>query len=156
MINVTEDNLNNLHDSARLQQFVDFYNGLSANNIASVSRIYHPDVVFIDPVHQIKGGDALERYFAHAYARLSSCQFVPLQQLAQTDLGFISWRMRLSHPAINQGHLVELDGCTELRWHQDGRIIYHRDYYDLTEMVYRHIPLLGWLTAKVKQKMAQE
>ncbi len=143
-------------NSARLQQFVAFYNGLSANNLADLSDIYHPDVQFIDPVHEIHGVAALEQYFAHAYARLSSCHFLPLQQAEQGKQGFISWTMTLCHPAIGGGKAIEVEGCTALCWHADGRIIYHRDYYDLTDMVYQHIPLLGWLTTKVKQKMAQD
>lgn len=142
--------------SAALPQFVEFYNALSANNLKSLAAIYHPDVQFIDPVHEIHGLASLEQYFAHAYARLSSCHFVPLQQAVQGNQGFLSWTMTLSHPAIAAGKNIEVQGCTALQWHSDGRIIYHRDYYDLTDMVYRHIPLLGWLTTKVKQKMAQD
>lgn len=156
MTKFAEHNQQNAQSSLRLQQFVDFYNGLSANNLADLSRLYHQDVVFVDPVHQLKGLPALGRYFEHAYQRLNSCHFTPVQQAATELQGFVSWRMRLSHPAINKGEQVEVEGCSELRWHQDGRIIYHRDYYDLTDMVYRHIPLLGWLTVKVKQKMAQD
>ncbi|WP_333796458.1 nuclear transport factor 2 family protein [Rheinheimera sp.] len=156
MTKFAEHNQQNAQSSLRLQQFVDFYNGLSANNLTDLSRLYHQDVVFVDPVHQLKGLPALGRYFEHAYQRLNSCHFTPVQQAATELQGFVSWRMRLSHPAINKGEQVEVEGCSELRWHQDGRIIYHRDYYDLTDMVYRHIPLLGWLTAKVKQKMAQD
>ncbi|HBN88343.1 MAG TPA: nuclear transport factor 2 family protein, partial [Rheinheimera sp.] len=37
---------------------------------------------------------------------------------------------------------------------QNELITYHRDYYDLTEMVYQHLPIIGWLTAKVKQRMS--
>jgi limonene-1,2-epoxide hydrolase len=145
-----------MQSSAALQQFVDFYNGLSANNLTSLATLYHPDVQFIDPVHEIHGIAALEQYFAHAYARLNSCHFAPVQQAAQGHQGFLSWTMTLSHPAIAAGKEIKVQGCTALHWHTDVRIIYHRDYYDLTDMVYRHIPLLGWLTAKVKQKMAQD
>ncbi|WP_296299452.1 nuclear transport factor 2 family protein [Rheinheimera sp.] len=156
MIDFAEHNSQSTQNSLRLQQFVDFYNALSASNLADLSRLYHQDVVFVDPVHQIKGLQGLQSYFEHAYERLNSCHFTPVQQAGTAEQGFISWRMRLSHPAINKGELFDVEGCSELRWHQDGRIIYHRDYYDLTDMVYRHIPLLGWLTAKVKQKMAQD
>lgn len=152
----TEKDCEMMQNSASLQQFVEFYNALSANNLKSLVAIYHPDVQFIDPVHEIHGLASLEQYFAHAYARLSSCHFLPLQQAVQSNQGFLSWTMTLSHPAIAAGKNIEVQGCTALRWHSDGRIIYHRDYYDLTDMVYRHIPLLGWLTTKVKQKMAQD
>ncbi|CAM5224665.1 transcriptional regulator [Alishewanella longhuensis] len=59
--------------------------------------------------------------------------------------------MCLSHPAIGKGKEITVHGCSALRW-QDDQIIYHRDYYDLTEMVYQHIPVVSWLTGKVPKR----
>lgn len=139
----------------RVQNFVSFYNQLSAQNLAVLSELYHPAVQFIDPVHHIKGLTALQQYFDHAYARLDSCRFVAKSMASHSTQGFVSWQMQFSHQAIANGGLISVDGCTELQWHQDGRIIYHRDYYDLTQMVYQHVPVVAWLTGKIKQKMAQ-
>ena len=137
-----------------LQQFLKFYNSLSGNNLTTLWQIYHSDIVFIDPVHRIEGSEALGDYLSHAYARLNHCQFTAKTQCQQGDVGFISWQMELAHQAIGQGKMLQVDGCTELRWHADGRIIFHRDYYDLTDLVYRHVPLLSWMTAQVKRRMA--
>lgn len=139
----------------RLESFVSFYNQLSGQNLSALVQLYHPAVRFIDPVHQIDGLDALQQYFAHAYARLDSCTFTAHAMAEQQLQGFVSWQMQFSHQAIANGALIKVDGCTELHWHQDGRILYHRDYYDLTQMVYQHVPVVAWLTGKVKQKMAQ-
>lgn len=138
-----------------IQQFLNFYNGLSSNNLTTLGQIYHPDVVFIDPVHKITGCEALGDYFSHAYDRLSFCQFTAKAECKDGNCGYISWQMDFSHQAIGQGKLIQVDGCTELRWHEDGRIIYHRDYYDLTDLVYQHLPVLGWATAQVKRRMAK-
>jgi hypothetical protein len=139
----------------RLDNFVSFYNSLSAQDLSVLAQLYHPEVRFIDPVHQIDGLDALQQYFGHAYDRLDSCTFAAHAMAGQQLQGFVSWQMQFSHQAIASGALIKVDGCTELHWHQDGRIIYHRDYYDLTQMVYQHVPVVAWLTGKIKQKMAQ-
>lgn len=139
----------------RLENFVSFYNRLSAQDLSILAQLYHPEVRFIDPVHQMDGLDALQQYFAHAYDRLDSCTFAAHAMAGQQQQGFVSWQMQFSHQAIAAGALITVDGCTELHWHQDGRIIYHRDYYDLTQMVYQHVPVVAWLTGKIKQKMAQ-
>ncbi|WP_174978756.1 nuclear transport factor 2 family protein [Rheinheimera pleomorphica] len=143
----------NAIDTPRITQLLNFYNALSANNMQTLADIYHPEVVFIDPVHEIHGRAALAQYFSHAYARLQHCEFIGLDRLEQAEQGFLSWRMKFCHPAIGNGKAVAVDGCTVLRW-QDGLIVYHRDYYDLNEMVYQHLPVIGWLTTKVKQRMA--
>jgi ketosteroid isomerase-like protein len=141
---------------SRIEDFVCFYNSLNANNLRTLKQVYHPDVVFSDPVHRIAGLPALHDYFAHAYARLTQSHFQAQQMAANGQTGFVSWQMRIRHPAIADGNEILVDGCSELRWHEDGLIIAHRDYYDLTQMVYQHLPVIGWLTSKVKQQMAKE
>ena len=137
----------------KLQAFLDFYNSLSANGLDAIADYYAEQVQFIDPVHEIHGVSALNLYFTNAYARLQHCEFTALDKMEQGQQGFISWRMQFCHPAIGKGKPISVDGCSVLHW-QDGLIKYHRDYYDLNEMVYQHLPILGWLTTKVKQRMA--
>jgi ketosteroid isomerase-like protein len=140
----------------RIEAFVSFYNSLNANNLHGLSQVYHPDVTFIDPVHQIQGLPALKDYFVHAYERLTQSHFEALHMAAHGEIGFVSWKMRIRHPAIAKGEEIVVDGCSELRWHTNGLIIAHRDYFDLTQMVYQHLPVIGWLTSKVKQQMAKD
>lgn len=138
----------------RLEQFVALYNELNFSNLAVLRDIYAPDVEFVDPVHQINGLRALEQYFAHAYQNLQQCHFAIVATGQGAHWGFVSWQMRFCHSAINGGREVCVDGCTELTYNAEGQISRHRDYYDLTQMIYQHLPVLGWLTGKVRQKMA--
>ncbi|MEH8020660.1 nuclear transport factor 2 family protein [Rheinheimera metallidurans] len=143
----------NTAPTPRIEQFLTFYNNLSSANLEQLAQLYHADITFIDPVHQLNGRQALSHYFAHAYERLQQCRFTAAEKLEQAEQGFISWKMQFAHPAIAKGKLLEVDGCSVLRW-QDNMIIYQRDYYDLDAMVFQHLPILGWLTAKVKHRMA--
>jgi hypothetical protein len=140
----------------KIQRFVDFYNQLSAQNLGSLTEVYDQQVVFIDPVHKICGLPALEQYFEHAYARLQSCQFEVLSAAGQQHTGFVNWTMRFSHQAIGNGKLISVEGCSALQFNDQGLIVHHRDYYDLTDMVYQHVPVLSWLTAAIKRKMADQ
>lgn len=139
--------------SSRIDQFLAFYNGLSSSNIDNVAGLYHPDIVFIDPVQQISGRQNLIAYFQHAYARLNYCQFVATGVVQQAEQDCLSWQMTLSHPAIAGGKQIIVDGCSVLQW-QQRQIIAHRDYYDLHQMVFQHIPVLGWATQKITRRMA--
>ncbi len=138
----------------RLEHFLNFYNNLSQNNLSSLADLYALNVEFIDPVHHIVGLDQLQQYFSHAYARLNSCQFVATSKIAAQDQGCLSWVMTFTHDAIGNGKSISVHGCSVVHWNSEGKIAYHRDYYDLNEMVLQHIPVLGWVTKKVQQKMA--
>ncbi len=139
----------------RLERFVEFYNQLNFSNLDTLRELYADQVEFIDPVHQILGLAALEQYFAHAYQNLQQCEFEMGAHGVGPHWGFVSWQMRFCHPAINAGALIVVDGSTELTYNEAGKIIRHRDYYDLTQMVYQHLPVIGWLTGKVRNRMAQ-
>ena len=148
--------MNEHNKTERLERFLDFYNNLSQNNLTSLPELYADNVEFIDPVHHMLGLEQLQLYFSHAYARLSSCNFVAGAKIANEDQGCLSWVMTFTHEAIGNGKSISVHGCSVVHWNSEGKIAYHRDYYDLNEMVLQHIPLLGWVTKKIKQKMAKE
>lgn len=136
-----------------LQRFLDFFNGLSKDGLDEITKVYAPNIHFIDPVHEVRGVAELKQYLAHGYERLSYAHFTEHHGCVQGQKGFLSWQMQFRHPAIAKGKLIAVNGCSEL--HFSGElIIYHRDYYDLTEMVYQHLPVVSWLTGAIKNKMA--
>jgi limonene-1,2-epoxide hydrolase len=148
--------MNEQNATERLDLVLDFYNNLSQNNLTTLADLYATNVEFVDPVHHILGLDQLQQYFSHAYARLSSCHFMATAKIANQDQGCLSWVMTFTHQAIGNGKSISVHGCSVVHWNSEGKISYHRDYYDLNEMVLEHIPLLGWVTKKIKQKMAKE
>ena len=148
--------MNEQNATERLDLVLDFYNNLSQNNLTTLADLYATNVEFIDPVHHMLGLDQLQQYFSHAYARLSSCRFMATAKIANQDQGCLSWVMTFTHEAIGNGKSISVHGCSVVHWNSEGKISYHRDYYDLNEMVLEHIPLLGWVTKKIKQKMAKE
>jgi len=148
--------MNEQNATERLDLVLDFYNNLSQNNLTTLADLYATNVEFIDPVHHMLGLDQLQQYFSHAYARLSSCHFMATAKIANQDQGCLSWVMTFTHEAIGNGKSISVHGCSVVHWNSEGKISYHRDYYDLNEMVLQHIPLLGWVTKKIKQKMAKE
>ena len=77
----------NLAVCPKITKFLQFYNALSSNNMQALADIYHADVVFIDPVHEIHGSAALNKYFANAYARLQHCRFTGLDAAEDPVLG---------------------------------------------------------------------
>ena len=42
---------------------------------------------------------------------------------------------------------------SHLRFAADGRIAYHRDYWDAAEEVYEKVPLLGGLLRRIKRRL---
>ena len=60
--------------------------------------------------------------------------------------------MHWSHPRIAGGAMRQLPGCSVVDM-RDDRIVRQRDYYDAGEMIYEHLPVLGWAVRGVKRRV---
>jgi hypothetical protein len=138
-----------------LAKFVDSYQQLSIDNLQLLAGIYHQDIVFIDPMHQLKGFDNLKNYFDNLYRQLSYCEFNIEQVITQADEAAIYWQMSYQHPQLNSGKMVSVQGSSHLKGVGD-KVIYHRDYLDLGAMLYEQLPLLGRVIHWLKNRAVTE
>lgn len=135
-----------------LTRVCEFYAQLDMSRLTQLSRIYHPHIVFIDPVSHYDGVDALERYFEQLLKKVNYCRFEIQPPLVQGDEASLFWRMEFSHPALRKGQATFLNGASHLRLNEN-RIVYQRDYYDLGAMLYEHVPVLGGAVRAVKARL---
>ncbi|WAJ71488.1 nuclear transport factor 2 family protein [Catenovulum adriaticum] len=141
-----------MHD-IKLDAFIDVYQALNIQNIERLDSIYHPSIQFIDPLHHIHGLIELKQYLAHMYQNTISCQFNILSKQIVNDQAFLTWVMTYQHKKIGSGNCIEVDGVSRLKFDQD-KVIFHRDYFDLTQMLFDHLPVIGCTSKYIKQKAA--
>ncbi len=139
-----------------LQQLKGFYQDMTLDRLEQLPQFYDQHVSFTDPVQQVQGIDQLMRYFRHSLENVHYCRFVFQHELASPQQAYLSWQMQFAHPKLQQGNDIVLPGVTRLTFSSDGsRILTHTDHYDMGAMLYEHLPLLGWLTSKVRQRLIQ-
>lgn len=138
-----------------LETFKTFYDKLDKNtlNRAFLETVYTQDVVFEDPFHQINGLNALHSYFAEMYENVKEISFDWIDSSNDGKQAFITWTMSYSHPFINRGKPVQVNGVSRLVF-KDGLVSSHRDYFDGGQMLYEHIPALGMIVRKLKKRLA--
>lgn len=134
-----------------IDDFLTMYNKLDRANLSLLANIYHQDVVFIDPLHRIDGLSALTKYFSNLYENLDAGRFEMKKVLQQDNAVSLYWTMYFSHSKIKAGKEVSFDGNSFLEY-QDGKVIFHRDYFNAADMLYQHIPVLGGLINLVKKR----
>ncbi|MGV2986925.1 nuclear transport factor 2 family protein [Vibrio sp. E150_011] len=128
------------------------YQQLDKHNLHLLEAVYHQDVVFEDPAHRVEGYAALLAYFGELYANVIRCDFNIEHHQQLADTGFITWTMSLLHPKLNSGQPVEVKGVSHLIF-RDDLVIYHRDYFDLGQMLYEQVVLLGPVIKHIKQRL---
>ncbi|MGY0615681.1 nuclear transport factor 2 family protein [Vibrio sp. FJH11] len=133
---------------------VDLYHKLDKHNLHLLNEVYHPEVVFEDSAHRLEGRRALCEYFQTLYVNVTKCEFIIHEQQQVGDSGFITWSMELQHPKLKSNQPILVNGASHLKFSQE-QVVYHRDYFDMGEMVYENLPLIGVLVKAVKQRLGQ-
>ncbi|GGI69857.1 nuclear transport factor 2 family protein [Shewanella gelidii] len=127
------------------------YKTLNRHNLHLLDTVYAKDICFIDPLHQIRGLDALMRYFEVLYHNVQSIEFVIHERLTQPHQVCLFWQMSYSHAKLNAGKPILVDGSSHLKLNDEYQICYHRDYFDVGQMLYEPIPVLGHVIRKIKR-----
>lgn len=135
-----------------LDTFIQVYEKLTTQNVVSLAEIYHPDVIFEDPAHRVEGWPALSEYFSRLFASVPDCRFEIHESVAQGDIAYVQWTMQFRHPRLSGGKSRTVKGCSRLQFEQ-GKVRYHRDYFDMGEMIYEGIPVLGRLISHLKARL---
>ena len=130
------------------------YQSLAKDNLSDIETLYTPDIYFEDPSHAVQGKPALMGYFAKQFANLEKCSFKYHSTIVNDTDVFMTWTMFLNHPKLRRGETVRVEGASYLRT-RNGKVYYHRDYFDLGSMLYENIPLLGRIIRKLKDRLGQ-
>lgn len=135
----------------RLARVVEFYEELTPLTVARLGKVYSDDACFKDPFNDVKGVAAIRAIFEHMFVKLQTPRFVVLTAVAGSDQAFLTWDF---HFRLQRGGEVTIQGATHLRFALDGRVIWHRDYWDAAEEFYEKLPLLGnfmrWLRRRAR------
>ena len=63
------------------------------------------------------------------------------------------WLMKLKASGLKNGEEVQLHGTSVIHFNDNNLVDYHRDYYDMGEFIYEHIPVLGFVIRKSKDSL---
>lgn len=135
-----------------VENFKQTFNRLNSGTLHLVGELYAPGIHFEDPLHTIDGIEALERYFANLYDGVVYCQFDFSPGIIAGNEASIPWVMELEHARLRPGQRARIPGISHLRF-DDRQVTYHRDYFDVGQLLYERIPVLGALVRSIKKRL---
>lgn len=132
------------HESvaATVERFQRLFNILCSGNVTGLDDVYSADVRFSDPFGTINGLNDLQHYFDKVYTNVTACRFQFGDVLISDNNACVEWIMHLRHPKLRRGRELTVHGISRLTV-SEGRVSYHRDYFDAGEMLYENLPVLG-------------
>lgn len=129
-----------------------FFNGLSKDKLHLVDEFYDSEVIFEDPIGRKEGIEELRAYYRKLYATVESIRF-EIHSQRVGDEEFAPWVMYLKASGLNGGSEIQVPGVSQLRYRPGGKVLYHRDYFDMGAFIYEHVPVLGSVLSYIKRRM---
>jgi esterase/lipase superfamily enzyme len=131
--------------------FKDYFKVLHDSDLSRLRDLYDEEIVFKDPVHEIRGLVELEDYFTSMCSDLSDCRFEYLDELISEDAAYVKWVMHFKHPKLGN-RLISVRGVSHLKI--GDKIEFQEDFYDMGAMLYEQLPLLGNVTRWLRLRLA--
>ena len=131
-----------------------FFESISPETVRHIDEVYAPDAWFKDPFNEVRGVEPIRRIFEHMFEQVERPRFVVREVVAEGSSAFLTWDFLFRSRRLGEGEQV-IRGASHLRFGADGRVNYHRDYWDVAEELYEKIPFLGGLMRAVKRRAAR-
>jgi steroid delta-isomerase len=136
-----------------LLRTVHFFETFSAEMLRELHSVYAADAFFKDPFNEVRGLAAIESIYRHMFNQVEGPRFVITKRVLQDGHAFLTWDFQFRMKRFARAE-HRIRGASHLHFDKDGRIIYHRDYWDAAEELYEKIPILGGLMRILKRSAA--
>lgn len=137
-------------------RIVAFFEHISPADVARMAELYTADAYFKDPFNEVHGTDAIARIFSHMFVALHEPRFAVTGHVVQPQADgslelFLTWDFLFRFKRFSDAPQT-VRGCSHLKLAGDGRIAFHRDYWDVAEELYEKLPVLGGLMRWLKRR----
>jgi hypothetical protein len=141
-------------DPVMTRALIDFYQSLTPEQVARFPEFYSADAYFKDPFNEVYGVDAIQRIFQHMFTQVGAPRFVVTEQISDAGGTMLVWAFHYRVRLWGRGEAQVMRGVSHLRFAADGKVNYHRDYWDTGEELYMKLPLMGSVLRGLRRVLA--
>lgn len=127
----------------QLDALIQFYNDFSPASVARFPEFYSDDAWFKDPFNEVRGIAAIQRIFTHMFTQVAEPRFIVTEKVVDANGAMLVWEFHFRVRLLGQGKMQVMRGVSHLKFAADGKVCYHRDYWDTVEELYVKLPLIG-------------
>ena len=137
---------------AAAARLVEFFETLTPASLQRLDDFYSPRAYFKDPFNEVRGLVELRRVFDHMYQTLEQPRFVVTERIVDGAQCFLTWDFEFRFKNFDRARLQTVRGASHLKFGADGRVYFHRDYWDAAEELYEKLPLVRGLMRWLKKR----
>ena len=137
-----------------LASLIQFYQELAPESVAGFPEFYSADAYFKDPFNEVRGLASIQRIFSHMFTQVGEPRFVVIESIVAENGAMLIWEFNFQLKLWGKSQTQIMRGVSHLRFDADGKVNFHRDYWDTSEELYMKLPALGSLMRGLRRVMA--
>jgi steroid delta-isomerase len=134
--------------ATRIDDLVRFYETLTPESVEEMGRLYADDAYFKDPFNEVRCLRDIQAIFGRMFRTVKRPSFTVVERIVGVDSAALTWHFDFNL----RGSPLRVRGASVLRFGPDGRVSYHRDYWDAAEELYEKLPVVGALMRWLKRR----
>ena len=137
-----------------IQPLIALFADYTKENVsARVRDVYAESLYFRDGFKEFTEIDGLEAYLVHGTEPLRTCVFeFPSVAMHNGDY-YLRWVMKANLKRDDPDRVEEVIGMSHVRLNAEGKVVFQQDYWDPSDVLYRRIPIAGWMVHKIKSTL---
>ena len=140
--------------SGRAQRVREFWERLTPATLATLEAVYAPEVHFRDPFNDVRGVAALRGILEHMFATLEAPAFHIVDIVEDAGGAVLTWNFEFAVRAWQPRVRRTIHGASHVRFDGEGRVAWHRDYWDAAGELYAQLPVIGALVRFLARRLA--
>ncbi|MEO8738498.1 MAG: nuclear transport factor 2 family protein [Casimicrobiaceae bacterium] len=135
-------------------RIVAFFEQLVPADAERIGDFYAADAYFRDPFNDVRGTADISRVFQHMFDQLADCRFVISETVGGVNGAMLVWDFTFRIRSWRPDETQTIHGATHVRFAADGKVAYHRDYWDAAGELYAKLPVIGAVMRFLQRKLA--
>jgi steroid Delta-isomerase len=140
--------------SASLHHFIQYWQTLTPETVASIDLVYSIDASFQDPFNSVNGIPAIRHIFNDMFERCHAPRFVITETIMEDNRALLVWDFTFRLKSFKPDLTRKIHGTSLIRFAADGKVQSHRDYWDAAGELYEQLPIIGSVMRWLKKRMA--
>jgi steroid delta-isomerase len=143
-----------VNTAAASARIVAFYERLAPADAERMDEFYTADAHFRDPFNDVRGTAEIARVFRHMFDQLADCRFAISETVIGDNGAMLVWDFTFRIRSWRPDETQTVHGVSHLRFAADGKVAYHRDYWDAAGELYAKLPVIGAVMRFLQRRIA--
>ena len=129
--------------------FLSWFENLDRQSLSQIDEFYAQNSFFKDPFNEFEGIEKIKQVFNHMFDKLEDPRFLFIDKIKGEESLFVTWDFLF----VLGNKKYKIHGSTLVKYDEEGKINYHRDYWDVGEELLLQIPIIKNLYKVFQNKL---